>query len=188
MLSILLALAAGVSWGISDFMGGLLSRRLALAPVLLVSQAVGFGMLLLLAALRGPPPLDPTSFSFAVAASAAGLVGIAALYRGMAVGVVSIVAPISATGAALPVLFGILRGESATPLQALGIGFALVGAALASRSADDKDGSGGPSVARGVGLAIVAAVGFGLFFVLIHEASTVDVLWAGVVQRLTGVV
>src|SRR5215207_5259073 len=151
MLSILLALAAGVSWGISDFMGGLLSRRLALASVLLTSQAVGFGMLLLLAALRGPPPLDPTAVGFAMAASAAGLVGIAALYRGMAVGVVSIVAPISATGAALPVVYGVLRGERATPLQAVGIGLALIGIVLASRSADQQPEGRDPRVGRGVG-------------------------------------
>jgi drug/metabolite transporter (DMT)-like permease len=187
MTSILLALVAAVSWGISDFTGGILTRRLALAQVLVVSQAVGFGMLLLLAALRGPPALDVSAIGFAVAASAAGLVGIGALYRGMAVGVVSVVAPISATGAALPVLFGVLRGERATLPQAVGIGLALIGVVLASRSADDKHDALGPGLVRGVGLAILAALGFGVFFILLHEASVADVLWVGVVQRLAGV-
>src|SRR2546423_3905573 len=116
MATILLALAAAASWGVSDFMGGLFTRRLALAPVLLASQIVGFAILLVVAIFRGPPALDATAILFAMAASTAGLVGIAALYRGMAVGVVSIVAPISATGAALPVLYGMLRGERASPL------------------------------------------------------------------------
>jgi hypothetical protein len=72
MTSILLALAAALSWGISDFTGGLLTRRLALAPVLLISQGIGFTLLLLLlAAMRGPPLLDPRAVGFAVAASAA---------------------------------------------------------------------------------------------------------------------
>jgi drug/metabolite transporter (DMT)-like permease len=188
MTSILLALAASVSWGISDFMGGFLTRRFALAPVLLISQAAGLAMLLILASLSGPPTLNTTAIAFALLASAGGLVGIAALYRGMAVGVVSIVAPISATGAALPVLYGALRGERATLLQALGIGLALIGVVLASRSPDHMDGGRGSARVRGVGLAVVAAAGFGMFFVFLHEASTTDVLWVGVVLRLTGVV
>ena len=102
MVSIVLALGAAVAWGVSDFMGGQFTRRLALAPVLLISQAVGFGLLLVLASLGGPFTLDAPTVGFAVAASVGGLIGIAALYRGMAVGTVSIVAPISATGAALP--------------------------------------------------------------------------------------
>jgi drug/metabolite transporter (DMT)-like permease len=187
MTSVLLALAAAVSWGISDFTGGFLTRRLALAPILLISQAVGFAMLLVLAGLRGPPALDLRAVGFAVAASAAGLVGIGALYRGMAVGVVSIVAPISATGATLPVVFGLLRGERATLSQALGIGLALIGIVLASRSADDKHDALGPTAARGIGLAILAALGFGVFFVFLHEASAADVLWVGAVQRFAGV-
>src|SRR4029450_8636160 len=98
-----------------------------------------------------------------------------------------IVAPISATGAVFPVLFGVLRGERATLLQALGIALALIGIVLASRAADDKHSGHGPAVARGVGLAILAAAGFGGFFIFLHEASAVDVLWVAVVQRLTGV-
>ena len=79
MGAILLALGAAVSWGVSDFMGGYFTRRLALVPVLLISQAVGFGMLLLLACLRGPPVLDGLAIALAMAASAAGLVGVAAV-------------------------------------------------------------------------------------------------------------
>src|SRR4030081_2861907 len=105
---------------------------------------------------------------------------------GMAVGAVSIVAPISATGAALPVIFGLLRGEHATVLQMLGMGLALVGIVLASRASNDSRSSEG-KLASGVGFAALAALGFGGFFVLIHQASTYDVLWAGTIQRLTGV-
>jgi drug/metabolite transporter (DMT)-like permease len=187
VVSLLLALAASVSWGVSDFLGGLNSRRMAQSAVLLVSQTVGLAMLLPIAIVHGPPQLDEQSIAFAVAGSAAGLVGIAALYRGMAIGSISIVAPISATGAVLPVLFGLLRGERATPLQSLGIALALVGVVLAARAPRDSSTPGGFRLASGVGLALLAALGFGGFFVLLHEASTGDVLWAAVVQRLTGV-
>src|SRR5579859_1175116 len=187
MESVLLALTSSVAWGVSDFLGGLYSRRVALLAVLLVSQVVGLAMLVPLAALHAAPTLDVRAVGFAMAASVSGLIGIVGLYRGMAVGTVSIVAPISATGAAVPVLFGLLRGERASPLQSLGIVMALVGIALASRAVKaESDSSSRPMVARGVWLAIVAALGFGGFFVLIHEASVSDVLWATVIQRLTG--
>jgi drug/metabolite transporter (DMT)-like permease len=190
MLSVGLALVASISWGVADFLGGLNSRRLSLASVLLVSQTVGLLLLLPLAILRGGPMLDAPAAAFAVTGSASGLIGIAALYRGMAVGTVSIVAPISATGAAVPILFGLLlRGERATPLQSAGIGLALVGIVLASRAVNDEPhASASARVASGVGLALLAALGFGGFFVLLHEASVVDVFWAGAVQRLTGVI
>jgi len=186
MESVLLALASAVAWGVSDFMGGQNSRRVAMAAVLLISQAVGLAMLLPLATLHSAPRLDAPAVGFAMAGSASGLIGITALYRGMAVGAVSIVAPISATGAAVPVLFGLVRGERATPIQSLGIALALIGIVLASRAAGEPNGVKRPVVARGVGLAIVAALGFGGFFVLLHEASNRDVLWAAVLQRLTG--
>ncbi len=187
MVSVLLALAASLSWGVSDFLGGLNSRSLAVASVMLISQTVGLAMLLPVALLHGWPPFDAPSYGYAIAGSLAGLIGIAAMYRGMSVGAVSIVAPISATGAALPVLFGLLRGERATPAQMLGMGLALVGVVLASRASGGAGADSSMRVARGVWFAAIAALGFGGFFVLIHEASVHDVLWAGAIQRLTGV-
>lgn len=188
MVAILLALFASLSWGISDFLGGLNSRSMAVATVMLVSQTVGLALLLPLALLHGRPAFDAPSYGFAMAGSVAGLAGIAAMYRGMAIGSISIVAPISATGAVVPVLFGLLRGEHATALQTLGMGLVLVGIVLASRASDPSGSGGGSSeVARGVGFAALAALGFGGFFVLIHQASAYDVLWAGTIQRLTGV-
>ncbi|MGI9149752.1 MAG: EamA family transporter [Chloroflexota bacterium] len=186
MLPVVLALASALAWGVSDFLGGLTSRRLALSVVMLVTQLVGLALMLPLAVLHAQPLLDVRTVGFAVAGSASGRIGIAALDRGMGVGLVSSVAPISATGAALPVLFGILRGERTTPLQSLGMGLAVVGIVLASRAAAEPNTASRPMLARGVVLALVAALGFGGFFVLLHEASVRDVLWATVVQRLTG--
>jgi drug/metabolite transporter (DMT)-like permease len=186
VVAVLLALAASISWGVSDFLGGLNSRYMAAVTVILISQVVGVALLLPLAIIHGWPAFDGPSYGFAMAGSVAGLVGIVAMYRGMAVGSISIVAPISATGAVVPVLFGLLRGERATLLQTVGMGLALVGIVLASRATDRTDSGGSSTVARGVGFAAIAALGFGGFFVLIHQASTYDVLWAGTIQRLTG--
>src|SRR5258708_26657440 len=88
---------------------------------MLVSQTVGLAVLLPLALLHGWPPFDGVSYAYAAAGSAAGLIGIAAMYRGMAVGAGSLLAPISATGAALPVIFGLLPRAQATLLQIAGL-------------------------------------------------------------------
>ena len=185
MASVLLALAASVTWGVSDFLGGLTSRQLAVGTVLLFSQIVGFLVLLPIATLFAPVQFDQLTVLFAVGGSLSGLVGVAAMYRGMAIGTISIVAPISATGAAVPVLFGLLRGERASLAQSLGIALALVGIVLASLTPNDGATSS-PTPVRGVGFGLLAALGFGGFFVLLHEASAKDVLWPSVIQRLTG--
>ena len=93
MVSILLALAASVSWGVSDFLGGLTSRRLSVLSVLLISQSVGLVMVVPAVLLSGQAPVDGPARLSAIGGSLAGLIGIAALYRAIAVGVASIAAP-----------------------------------------------------------------------------------------------
>src|SRR5262249_27834335 len=114
-----------------------------------------------------------------------GLIGIAALYRAIALGVASIAAPISGTGAVLPVVFGLVRGEPAALAQEIGMVCALVGVILASRTGEEQAHLG-RDARLGVGFAVLAAFGFGGFFILLHEASTRDVLWAVSIQRATG--
>jgi drug/metabolite transporter (DMT)-like permease len=180
-----LALAAALSWGVSDFVGGVTSRRLPLLWVLLFTQVVGLALVLPFAVARGDPPFDSRTILTAVAGSLAGLVGIAALYRAIAVGVASIAAPISATGAVLPVAFGLARGDPTTSLQEAGMACALLGVIAASRTGQAQAHLG-RKARTGVGFALLAAVGFGGFFILLHEASTFDVLWAVSIQRATG--
>jgi drug/metabolite transporter (DMT)-like permease len=94
----------------------------------------------------------------------------------------SIVAPISATAAVVPVVFGVLTGERPSAAQSLGIALAVGGVVLASRAPSD---GGGRTVTEGVGLALVAAVAFGLLLVALGEASEGDALWATLVMRST---
>jgi len=188
VLAVVLALSSSLCWGTADFLGGLQSRIRPLVTVLLVAQVAAGSPGLVYVVGAGDPCPDLGPAALAVAAGTAGCAALAAFYRGLAIGTMSIVAPISATGAALPVIYGVLRGERATPLHAVGIGLAFVGIVLASQAHGDKHAGSGPKVVRGVGLAILAALGFGVFFIFLHEASTADVLWVGVVLRLTGVV
>ncbi|HEY1298458.1 MAG TPA: EamA family transporter [Chloroflexota bacterium] len=181
----LLAVGAALSWGVSDFVGGVTSRRLPLMWVLFFTQLVGFAVIVPFALARGAPPFDTTAVLAAVLGSLSGLIGIAGLYRAIALGVGSIAAPISATGAALPVVFGLARGEPTSTLQEIGMVCALAGVIAASRTGDEQAHLGG-NARLGIACAVVAAFGFGGFFILLHEASTQDVLWAVSIQRATG--
>ena len=182
-----LALGAAVSWGVSDFLGGVTSRRLPLLWVLLFTQIVGLAIVIPFAVAHGGPILEPRTILTAMAGSLAGLVGIAGLYRAIALGVASIAAPISATGAILPVAFGLARGDPTTTLQEVGMACALLGVIVASRTGDAQAHLG-RDARLGVSFALLAALGFGGFFVLLHEASVSDVLWAVSIQRATGAV
>jgi drug/metabolite transporter (DMT)-like permease len=179
----LLALAASLSWGIGDFLAGLRARRLSVLTVLVVSQAAGVTTIALVVAVRGEGPPAAQELGYAALAGAAGAIGLAALYRGLAVGSMSVVAPISATAAVVPVVFGVLTGERPSPAQSVGIALAVGGVVLASRSRR-VDGRG-RAVAEGVGLALVAALAFGFLLVALGEASEGDALWATLAMRAT---
>jgi drug/metabolite transporter (DMT)-like permease len=178
-----LALAASLSWGLGDFLAGLRTRRLPVVTVLVVSQAAGLASIALVVALRGAGPPEARYLGYAALAGAGGAVGLAALYRGLAVGPMSIVAPISATAAVVPVVFGVLSGERPSAAQGVGIALAVAGVLLAAR-APRTDGLG-PTVAAGVGLALVAALAFGLLLVALGEASEGDALWGTLTMRAT---
>jgi drug/metabolite transporter (DMT)-like permease len=178
-----LALAASLSWGVGDFLAGLSSRKLQLLTVLVVSQAAGLTALALLVAVRGEGPPEARYLLYAALAGIAGAVGLAALYRGLAVGSMSVVAPISATAAVIPVVAGLITGERPSATQGAGIALALGGVVLASRERS-ADG-GGRRVAGGVGLALIAAVSFGLLLVALGAASDGDAPWATLSMRAT---
>lgn len=186
MLAVVLGLGSSIAWGVSDFLGGIKSRRLEVLSVLLLSQAVGLSAIAAVVVVRGEGPPGGDFAVWAALSSVAGLVGLGAFYRGLAVGAMSVVAPISATAALIPVAVGIASGDRPSTVQIAGAGLALSGVALASRQAGDAAAAGG-RVASGVGLALIAAVGFGSFFVGIDAASEDDVLWAILVNRVAGV-
>jgi drug/metabolite transporter (DMT)-like permease len=170
--AVALALASSLSWGLSDFFGGLQSRRRPLLTVIFLTQAAGFTAVLIALAIRGEGPPDGAGWiGWAVLASVAGVTGLSAFYRGLATGAMGVVAPISSTAAVVPLVVGLASGERPSAVQAVGIALAIVGVVMASRE------EGGASAA-GAGLAIVAALGFGGFFVGIAEASKSDALWA----------
>ena len=180
MVGAALALAASVSWGVADFLGGLKSRTLPVLAVLALAQPIGFAVVALVVLVGGAGAFD-AQVLWAVPAAALGTVGIAAFYRGMAIGTISIVAPIAATGAVIPVVIGMARGDEPSLVQIAGFPLAIGGAALASRETGPRVGGG--RVAGGVPWAVLAAIGFGGYFVPMHEASEQDFLWAVLVFK-----
>ena len=179
MRSIALALGASLTWGFADFFGPLKGRTLGALRVLVYVQLGGLVVIVLIIAIRGKGPADLGAL-FAIPAAISGTLGLYAYYRGMAVGAMSIVAPIAGISAAVPVIFGIATGDRPSPWQWLGIAAALGGVFLASR----EPGRGG-KVAAGVGLALLAAIGFGGYFPPMHAAGEADFWWASLFFRMT---
>jgi drug/metabolite transporter (DMT)-like permease len=179
MLAVALALGASATWGLADFFGPLKGRTLGALRVLVYVQLGGLVAIALIVAVRGKGPADLDAL-FAIPAAISGTLGLYAYYRGMAVGAMSIVAPIAGISAAVPVIFGIATGDRPSLWQWLGIIGALGGVFLASR-----EPGGGGKVAAGVGLALLAAIGFGGYFPPMHAAGNADFWWASLIFRMT---
>ena len=178
MLAVVLGLGSSVSWGIADFLGGLKSRRLPVLSVMLASQVTGLSVIAAIVAIRGEGPPGGGFEVYAALAALGGLIGLAAFYRGLAVGKMSVVAPISALAAALPVTVGLATGDRPSGAQGAGIALALGGAALASREASEE-AERGRAVATGAGLALLSALGFGSFFLGIDKVRITQISWSG---------
>lgn len=180
----LLALSGAVLWGVGDFLGGLASRRLAVVAVLAISQAVGLAGVALWVWIASDPFPGLSEILPAAAAGVAGLIGLGALYRGLAVGAMGIVAPISAASPVVPLVVDAGRGLTPTVLQLLGIVLVLVGIVTLSR---EPRGVETRRIAAGAGLAVVAALGFGGFIVGLDAGSDESAPWAVVAARSASV-
>jgi drug/metabolite transporter (DMT)-like permease len=180
VLAAALALAAAASWGVGDFLGGLKSRTLRPVAVQIVAQPIGGTLLGIWVAVRGQGP-PGSEVLWACVASVFGTIGLIAFYRGMAAGALSIVAPIAGAGAAIPVIWGLARGDHPSVYQELGFAAALVGIVLASFERRPE----AARLAAGVGWAAIAMLAFGGYYIPMHAASQGDFLWAAFVFRLT---
>ncbi len=183
MLAVLLALAASVCWGLSDFVAGLKSRSLPLPAVLAIVVPGGLPLLAIAVAVRGSGPPGAAFALYAALAGAAGAVGVAGLYRGLAVGAMGIVAPITATAPLIPLAVGLGRGERPSALQAGGIALALAGIVMAAREPLARGRR--PRAAAGATFAVIAACGFGIALVALDAASNRDPYWSALGSRST---
>ena len=155
--AVLLALGAAVLLGTSDYLGGLLSRRAPLIVVLLGSQLV-VGALLSLGLLVEPyDPAAGGAIAAGIVSGASTALALAALFRGLAIGTMGVVAPVSALAVIVPVAVGIARGDAVGGMLGLGLLLAITGTVLASA----PEVRAGRRAARSLLLGGIAALGFG---------------------------
>ena len=183
MLAIALALGSSLLWGLSDYLGGVKSRSFPVPVVLAVMYFTSLVVMLAFVGLRGegPPKLDAVAAG--LGAGVFGITALMAFYRALAIGTMSIVAPIASTGVALPVLVGLATGDEPGLMRSIGLAAAVVGVVLASRE-DDQAQAADPRLQRqSIVLAIAAGLGFGMYFVLAEISSRSDVGWALLLSR-----
>ena len=165
MVAIALGLAASVSWGVADFIGGIQSRRMPVVAVVLGSQLAGLVLVVVIVAARGTSPPGGDFVLYAALSSVAGIIGLTSFYKALSIGAMGVVAPLSSTAAVIPVAVGIATGDRPSALQGIGVAIAIGGVILASREATDE-AQNSPAISRGAGFALISAVGFGCFFLL----------------------
>jgi len=173
-----LSLGAASVWGAGDFAGGIAARQASVFRVVAGAHACGLVLMLALAGMTNEPMPPASSLGWGVIAGITGAFGIAALYKGLAIGRMGVVAPVaSVITAVLPVLFGMSTEGMPERFQLLGFALALVSIWLVARPDGEIDSH------RGLGLAILAGVMFGLFLVCGKQAGYHGIFWPLVAAR-----
>jgi drug/metabolite transporter (DMT)-like permease len=184
LLGFAISLASSFSWGISDFLGGQQSRRLPVLGVLAVSQPIGLILIGLLIVLFGADPIPADKLAIAALAGAASLGGLWAFYAAMAMGTVSVVAPIASLGVMVPVVVGLAGGDVPATIQLIGLVPAIAGVVILGYEERPEQAR---IARRSIALAILAGLGFGIFFTALDLAAADRPGWAVLAVRVGGV-
>lgn len=183
MVAVALSLAASWCWGVADFTGGLKTKHLPVPLVLLFVEGIGLVWVLAAIAASGEPLPSGRAVAASLVAGAAGVIALGSLYRALALGTMSVVAPISATGVVLPVAVGVATGDALSMLVSAGLVITLAGVLLASR--EQHESADAAAAGRlSLVLALLAALGFGSYFVLSDVAADESILWLLALARL----
>ncbi|WP_045234992.1 DMT family transporter [Deinococcus pimensis] len=170
-------LGAAAAFGAGDFSGGIATKRDPVVRVVALAHLLSLALFVLLALVTGEATPRGVDLMWGALAGLGGVVGLGALYRGLALGPMGTVAATSAVlAAALPVLVSVLLGGRLGPVALLGMALALLGVTLLSRSPTEGRG--------GLGLAVLAGVGFGVFFVMLGQTRAGSVFWPLVLARV----
>ena len=185
-MSVLLALGAAIAYGLSDFIGGIASRRTSAWPVaFLASVGALVGATALALTISGTP--THADLLWGAVAGVGGGAGGAFLYRGLAAGRMGVVAPISGVGAAVvPVVAGVVGGERPALLVWCGLVLALPGIWLVAR--EPSLDSAQPVSAEGVVDGILAGLGFGVIFAAMGQVPESAGYWPLALAQSTALV
>ena len=187
-MAFLLALLSAALYGAGDFAGGLVTRRAGMLPVVVLSQLSGLVLLLVLMPFLPPAAPSRADLLWGASAGLTGGVGVALLYRALAIGRMAVVAPTTAVCAvAIPVLVSIGLGERPAPVAALGILLGIVAIVLVSQqSAPDASHAGAVAGGRlppGIGIALVSGVAIGFFLLSLAQTRREAGMWPILVSR-----
>ena len=180
MLAVLLALSASLMWGVADYAGGLLTRSREVFSIVLVSQLAGLAVIACVVAGRGVGWPGTEAMLPAALAGVLGAFTIVVFYLALSYGPVSIVAPIMAASAGIPVVYGLATGERPSALQLAGLALTLAGVILVSLTTGDGHARG----RRGIAFGILAALLLGILLVIFARAADADAYWAPLVLRV----
>lgn len=188
----LLALGAAILYGSADFFGGITARRANTIATVFWSQFVGLVLLGIVLPFLPAATVSSRDWVWGFVAGFSGGIGVALLYRALAVGAMAVVAPTTAVIAAMiPVLFAFVLGERLRPLTLLGVALALVAIALVSRPPRQADTVTarleGRALPRGFVLAIFAGVAVGLFFLSLARTTMAAGMWPLVAARIASI-
>jgi drug/metabolite transporter (DMT)-like permease len=174
--AILLSLVSSLMWGMSDFAGGLLSKRRPAVVVVGIGACVGVGLatvgVLFHDGWHGPYDW----LWWGMAAGTAGSAGLVCYYLALSTGTMGVVAPVTSLGTVVPVIVGLASGETPSGVTASGIAVAIVGIVLTS----GPEFTGGASM-QPVVIAAIGGVCFGFFFVFMDRGaneSPILTLWS----------
>jgi drug/metabolite transporter (DMT)-like permease len=187
----LFALASAVLYGSADFFGGLTARRANTIATVVWSQFAGLVLLLLALPFLPASTVSSRDWIWGFSAGFSGGIGVAFLYRALAVGTMAVVAPTTALIAAMiPVVFAFVIGERLRPLTLAGVALALVAIFLVSRPAsgqktDAETMRGG--FPPGFGLALLSGISVGIFFLSLARTSMAAGMWPLIAARISSI-
>jgi drug/metabolite transporter (DMT)-like permease len=188
-----LALASAVCYGAADFFGGLTARRASTIATVVWSQFVGLVLLGLVLPFLPAATVSARDWGWGFAAGFSGGIGVALLYRALAIGAMAVVAPTTAVIAAIiPVLFAFALGERLRGLTWAGVALALFAIGLVSRPAKTNgptsDSPGTRALPPGLVLALLSGVSVGIFFLSLARTTTAAGMWPLVAARIASIV
>ena len=182
LLTVLFGLSASLTWGAGDFSGGLATRRANVMSVVMAAYTLGFALLIAVALLWSEPFPSALDLIWGSVAGLAGAVGLVAFYQALSVGRMGITAPVAGVlSVTLPVIFSALFIGLPNLFQLTGFVLALIAVWFISRPERAK---GRP---EGLGLALLAGLGFGSFFILIDQVSPHAIFWPLAAARLSSI-
>jgi drug/metabolite transporter (DMT)-like permease len=189
-----LALAAAAVYGAADFLGGTVAKRASTLAAVVATQGAGLLLLVLASPLMLGATVTTADVGFGALAGLTGSVGVALLYRGLAMGPMSVVAPVTAVCAVVvPLIAGLMFGEQLAPLAALGVATAIAAVVLLGQEPapaverSDEPPRSAAHVAQAVRIALASGVAIGGFFVALGQTASPAGLWPLAVSRSVSV-